>query len=131
MINTEYLISDHKNARIQMEDYTGRKYLSYQGGFTMAEYIMLCSFTSKGVEKIKDSPNRITEAKKLFEKNGAKIKALYAVLGQYDTVCIAEAPNDETMAKISLEISSLGSVHAETLRAFTEEQYLKIVNQIS
>jgi len=97
----------------------------------MSEYIMLFRYTQQGLQNIKDAPNRIKNIKKLFEQNGAKVKTLYAVLGQYDTVCIAEAPDDETMAKISLQISAQGNVKGETLRAFSEEQTVKLISQIS
>lgn len=97
----------------------------------MPEYIMLFRFTTKGVQNIKDAPNRINAVKKLFEQNKGKVKVLYAVLGQYDTMCIAEAPDDETIAKISLQISAMGNVTTETLRAFSEEQTVKLINEIA
>lgn len=82
------------------------------------------------MQNIKDAPNRINHTRKLCEQNGAKAKVFYALLGQYDTVCIVEAPDDETIAKISLQISSLGNVRGETLRAFTEEQTIKLIKEI-
>ena len=97
----------------------------------MAEYIMLFRFTKTGVENIKESPARIKAAKKLFEANGAKVKTFYAVLGKYDTVCIVEAPDDETIARLSLQISAQGNVQAQTLRAFTEDQFVSMVGKIS
>lgn len=97
----------------------------------MQEYIMLFHFTQKGVENIKDSPNRISAVKKLFESSGAKIKLIYAVLGRFDVVFLVEAPSDETIAKISLQVSALGYVHAETLRAFNETQYKTIINELA
>ena len=96
----------------------------------MPEYIMLFRFTEKGVGKIKDSPTRVKDAKKMFETAGAKVKLFYALLGRYDTVFIVEAPDDETIARLSLQISSLGNVHTETLRAFSEDQFAKIVNEL-
>jgi len=96
----------------------------------MPEYIMLFNFTTKGVQEIKDAPKRIANVKKLFEQNKGKAKTFYGLLGQYDTMCIAEAPDDETMAKISLQISGQGSVKTETLRAFTEDQMLKLIGTI-
>lgn len=96
----------------------------------MAEYIMLFRFTDKGVANIKDSLQRIKDAKKIFETSGTKVKSLYAVLGQYDTAWIIEAPNDETIAGLSLKIASQGNVHAETLRAFNEGEYASIVNNL-
>lgn len=96
----------------------------------MPEYIMLFRFTTKGVENIKESPNRVKAAKNMFEAAGAKVKAFYAVLGRYDTVFIVEAPDDETIAKLSLLLSSLGNVHTETLRAFTEDQFASIIKEM-
>jgi uncharacterized protein with GYD domain len=93
----------------------------------MATYIMLFRFTQKGVEKIKESPNRIKAAKEAFRALGGEVKEFYMVLGQYDTVFIVEAPDDETAARLALSLSSLGNVRTETLRAFSEEQYRKIV----
>jgi uncharacterized protein with GYD domain len=58
---------------------------------------------------------------------GAEVKAFYLVMGQYDGVVIVEAPNDETIAKISLASGTRGTVRTETLRAFTEEEYRKIL----
>src|SRR5437660_466611 len=96
----------------------------------MAEYLMLFRFTEKGVANVKDSPKRVKDAKKLFAENGAKVKTFYAVLGHYDTVFIVDAPDDETIARLSLQLSSLGNVHTETLRAFSEEQYQKMIDGI-
>lgn len=96
----------------------------------MPEYIMLFRYTTKGVQAIKEASTRINNVRKLFEQSGGKAKVFYAVLGQYDTICIAEAPDDETIARISLQISAQGNVTTETLRAFTEEQTLKLISQI-
>lgn len=93
----------------------------------MAEYIMFFRFTQKGAEKIKESPNRIKAAKKMFDAEGAKVKAFYAVLGRYDTMFLVEAANDETIAKLSLQISALGNVHVESMRAFNEEEFSAII----
>jgi uncharacterized protein with GYD domain len=93
----------------------------------MATYINLLRLTQRGIENIKESPARVEAARKIYEQMGAKIKDFYCVMGQYDTVLIAEAPDDETMAKIQLALGSLGNVRSETLRAFTETEYRKIV----
>ena len=72
-------------------------------------------------------PARVETARKTYEQLGAKVKDFYCVMGQYDAVLIAEAPDDETMAKIQLALGSLGNVRSETLRAFTEDEYRRIV----
>jgi uncharacterized protein with GYD domain len=43
---------------------------------------------------------------------------------------IAEAPNDETIAKLALATAALGTVRTETVRAFTEDEYRRIVSSL-
>ncbi len=93
----------------------------------MATYIILFRFTQQGMKNIKESPDRVDAAKQTFQAMGAKVKEFYSVMGKYDTVFIVEAPDDETIAKLTLTIGSLGNVRTETLRAFTEDEYRKII----
>jgi len=93
----------------------------------MATYIVLLNYTQQGIQKIKESPARLEAAKKAFRAMGAELKQWYLVMGRYDAVVIAEAPNDETVAKLALATGALGAVRTETLRAFTEEEYRKII----
>ena len=93
----------------------------------MATYISLIRYTQKGIESIKDSPARLEAAKQAFRAMGVEWKAFYSVMGQYDVVVISEGPDDETAAKLSLAIGSLGAVRTETLRAFPEDEFRKII----
>ncbi len=96
----------------------------------MSTYVMLFRFTQQGVTNINDIPNSLEAAKHAIRDMGGEVKAFYLVMGQYDAVYILEAVDDETAAKIAIEISSLGNVRTETLRAFTEDEYKKIVGEI-
>jgi len=89
----------------------------------MPTYISLIHFTQKGVETIREGAKRLDVAKQAFRDAGAELKAFYLVTGQYDAVAISEAPNDETVAKLSLRTAAMGNVRTETLRAFNEEEY--------
>lgn len=93
----------------------------------MPTFITLVNYTQQGIEKIKESPARLDAAKAAFRAAGAEIKDFYLVMGRYDIVLIGEAPDAETAAGLALAIASQGSVRTETLRAFTEEEYRKIV----
>jgi len=93
----------------------------------MPTFITLVNYTQQGIEKIKESPARLDAAKAAFRAAGAEIKDFYLVLGRYDIVLIAEGPDAETAAKLALAIGSQGAVRTETLRAFTEEEYRKII----
>jgi uncharacterized protein with GYD domain len=93
----------------------------------MATYIVLINWTQKGIESVKDSPNRLDMAKKAFQAAGSKIKEFYLVTGRYDMIVIAEAPDNETVAKLALTLGKGGAIRTETLSAFTEEEYRKII----
>ena len=93
----------------------------------MATYITLLRYTEQGIADIKKSPARLDAAKKAFKAMGAELKEFYSVMGQYDMVIIAEAPDAETVSKLALAIGSAGAIRTETLRAFTEDEYRKII----
>ena len=90
----------------------------------MATYIMLSNLTSQGAKTIKAKPQRIKEVNNEIEKMGGKIIVQYAVLGPYDFITILEAPDNETATKISLEISSRGSVKITTLSAIEIDSFI-------
>nr|WP_298720920.1 GYD domain-containing protein [uncultured Steroidobacter sp.] len=97
----------------------------------MATYISLLRYTQQGIEKIKDSPSRLDDARKAFEQLGVNLKAFYLVTGQYDAIVIAEAADAATIAKASLALAARGNVRGETLCAFTEEEFRNIVGALS
>lgn len=92
----------------------------------MPTYISLLHYTQKGAENMKESPERVEQAKKAFQSMGAELKAFYLTMGQYDAVVISEGPDDETAAKLALMISGQGNIRTETFRAFTEDEFRKI-----
>ena len=96
----------------------------------MPTYISLIRWTEKGISSVKDAPDRIDDAKKMFQAVGAEMKAFYFVLGQYDMVVVSEARDDETVAKLALKSGAMGYIRTETLRAFTEGEYRKIVGSL-
>lgn len=96
----------------------------------MPTYISLLRWTQKGIENIKESPSRHQRAKEAFKAMGGDLKQMFLVMGQYDLIIISEAPDDETAAKLSLAVGSRGAIRTETMRAFTEEEYRKIVEAL-
>ncbi len=93
----------------------------------MPTYISLVSFTQKGIEQMKESPERLQAARKAAAAGGGEIKQFYLTLGQYDAVAISEAPSDEAYATTLMAIAGAGALRTETLKAFTEDEYRKIV----
>ena len=91
----------------------------------MATYIMLSTLTDDGRKTLKSKPGRIKEVNKEIEGMGAKVVAQYAVLGPYDFVNVVEAPDNSTIAKISVELGSRGTVHFLTMPALPIDDFIK------
>ena len=90
----------------------------------MTTYIMLSTITSRGAKTIKTKPERIKEVDREVEKMGGKIISQYALLGPYDFLTILEAPDNETVARISLEIGARGSVKILTFPAVPIDSFI-------
>lgn len=93
----------------------------------MATYVTLLKYTQKGAESIKQVPARIDAARQAAKAAGAEIKQIYLVMGRYDVVVISEGPDDETAARLALATAMQGNVQTETLRAFSEAEFRRIV----
>ncbi len=96
----------------------------------MPHYVTLVRYTQQGASKIKESPKRLDNAKKAAEKAGGKIHAWYLTMGKYDAVLIAEFPNDDIAAQFMLSTGALGNITTQTLKAFTEPEYRKIIGSL-
>ena len=83
----------------------------------MPTYIMLSTLTPEGVQTVKNNPQRIQEVNKEVEQLGATVKAQWATLGHVDFISVIEAPDERTMARVSLELGSRGTGRYETLAA--------------
>jgi uncharacterized protein with GYD domain len=88
----------------------------------MPTYVMLTNLTSEGVRTLKNNPGRVAEVNQEVEQIGAKVIAQYATLGQYDFVTVVEAPDEKTMAKVSVELGSRGTMTSQTLAAMSASE---------
>jgi uncharacterized protein with GYD domain len=82
---------------------------------------MLTNLTAEGVRTLKNNPGRIDEVNREVEQMGVKVVSQYATLGQYDFVTVVEAPDEKTMAKVSVELGSRGTMTSQTLAALPAE----------
>jgi uncharacterized protein with GYD domain len=88
----------------------------------MPTYVMLTNLTAEGVRTLKNNPGRVAEVNQEVEQIGAKVVAQYATFGQYDFVTIVEAPDEKTMAKVSIELGSRGTMSSQTLAAMSSDE---------
>ncbi len=90
----------------------------------MPTYIMLSTLTAEGVQTIKNNPSRIKEVNREVEQLGATVKAQWATLGEFDFINVIEAPDERTMARVSLELGSRGTGRYETLAAIPIDDFI-------
>ncbi len=93
----------------------------------MPTYISLVQFTDKGIQAAKETTQRVADWAAKVQSMGVSVKQMYWTLGEYDQVCVFEAPDDETAASVLLAADLLGNIRTQTLRAFTASEMKKIL----
>ena len=95
----------------------------------MPIYILLSTLTSEGRKTIKERPERIKEVNKEIEAFGAKVLEQYVVLGRFDFVNIVEAPNNDAIMRVSIELGSRGAVQIMSLPAKPIDDFLALLKK--
>ena len=97
----------------------------------MRIYVMLTSLTDEGMKTLKHKPERIKEVdKEVMDRFGIKILAQYAVMGPYDFVNIIEAPDNDTVVKMAIELGSRGTIRTLTMPAIEVDQLIKDLKEL-
>ena len=95
----------------------------------MPVYVMLTSLTDEGRKTIQHNPERIKQVNKEVEEMGAKILAQYALLGQYDFVNILDAPDNETIVKVAMDLGARGTMTSTTMAAITVDEFVEAMTR--
>jgi uncharacterized protein with GYD domain len=90
----------------------------------MSTYVLLSSLTPEGGQTLHSHPERLAEVNREIDGFGCRVVAQYALLGQYDFLTIVEAPDNETIAHLSVDLSSRGTVHITTLPAIPIDSFV-------
>lgn len=96
----------------------------------MATYITLGSYTAQGIANIKESPDRLDQAREQLGQLGVQLKEFYLTMGEYDIVTIVEAPDQATAAKALIAIGMQGNVSTTTMAALTEDEFREVVSSL-
>ena len=91
----------------------------------MAIYILLSRLSQQGVATLKSNPDRLREVNRDVEELGAKVVHQWATLGPFDFVNVVEAPDAETIARVSVALGARGSAKLQTLTAFSVDEFLR------
>jgi uncharacterized protein with GYD domain len=90
----------------------------------MPTYILLSSLSTQGVQTLKSNPDRLREVNRDVEELGARVLHQWACLGPFDFVSIVEAPDVETISRVSVALAARGSTKIQTLPALTIDEFL-------
>ncbi len=96
----------------------------------MPTYVTLMNWTDQGIRTVRDTVDRSEQADALAEKHGARIEQVYWTVGQYDIVVLVEAPDDESVTAMLLELGSAGNLRTTTLRAYDHEEMSGILQRL-
>lgn len=96
----------------------------------MPTYISLVNWTDQGIRNVKEAPQRVDDFKKAVEAAGGKVNGFYVTMGRYDLVVVVDLPSDETAVAIVLGTGSKGNVRTETMKAFTGDEFVKVVKSL-
>ncbi|MEJ7555183.1 MAG: GYD domain-containing protein [Aquificaceae bacterium] len=97
----------------------------------MPIYVMLTTLTDEGMKTLKHKPERIKEVdKEVLERFGVKVLAQYVVMGPYDFVNILEAPDNDTIVKMAVELGSRGTIRTLTMPAIDVDQFIKDLKEL-
>ncbi|HSC93077.1 MAG TPA: GYD domain-containing protein [Gaiellaceae bacterium] len=95
----------------------------------MPTYILLTTLTAQGVQTLKSNPDRLRAVNHDVEELGARVLHQWATLGEFDFVNIVEAPDVETVARVSVALGARGSAKLQTLPALPIDDFLKTLEQ--
>jgi uncharacterized protein with GYD domain len=91
-------------------------------------YILLSKLTSEGRKTIREKPERLKEVNKEIEAWGAKVIMQYSLLGPYDFLNIVDAPNNDAITRVSIELGSRGTIELMSMPAMEIDEFLKMIN---
>jgi len=95
----------------------------------MGIYVMLTNLTDEGRKTIRENPERIREVNKEVETMGVKVLAQYVLMGPYDFLNILEAPNNETVAKMTVELGARGTLEILTVPAISLDDFINAIRE--
>lgn len=95
----------------------------------MTTYVSLINWTEQGIKGFRDTTQRAEEFSKLVESSGGRVRELVWTVGEYDLICIADFPDDETGAAALLQVGATGNIRSKTMRAFSAGEMAGIISR--
>lgn len=96
----------------------------------MPTYITLFKYTTAGLQSIKETSQRRQANEEALARLGLQLRGIYLTFGRYDQVAVYDAPGDEAVARAALLVGGQGVLTSETMRAFTREETVRLIQSL-
>ena len=96
----------------------------------MPTYIWLGKWTDQGIRNVKETTKRAKSFREMAELAGIKVREILWTMGRYDIVLVVDAPDDETMSRVTLRLGMMGNAKTETLKAFSAQEMDQILKEL-
>ena len=94
----------------------------------MATFLMLGKYSADAVKQI--SADRTEKTMKLVQQFRGEIKGMYALLGEYDLLFIADLPSAEQAMQFSVALSKLTGIAFTTSPAVSVAEFDKLMAEV-
>ena len=91
----------------------------------MPTYVLLTNLAASGLETLNNSPEHVQQVNQEISQMGCRLIAQYALLGPYDFLNIIEAPDNETMAHLSIALGARETATHLTMPAVSTDELAK------
>ena len=95
----------------------------------MPTFMCFLNWTDQAAKALKDAPKRYEATKALVTKLGGRLVCAYVTTGQYDVALVVEMPSGDAMTQLAVAITSSGNARTRTVRAFSPEEFGKLVSE--
>ena len=95
----------------------------------MATYVSLITWTEQGIRGFGDTVQRADDFAKMAQKAGGNVRELLWTVGEYDIVAVIDAPDDESLTALLLQLGQKGNVRTKTMRGFDARQMAGIIEK--
>lgn len=98
----------------------------------MAHYLMRWMWKDAAIKAMTETPqNREATARQVVEAFGGKMSQYFFMLGDYDGLLIAEFPDNESAAAVSMRVSTSGAFSRfETHALMTAEEAQRAMQKV-
>jgi uncharacterized protein with GYD domain len=92
----------------------------------MARYLSLIQFTEQGIKTVDKSTQRADQFRSAVVSAGGSVEATYWALGEFDGAIIFQAPDQQSAARLLIQLGREGNVRTKTMQLFDAGEFAAI-----